>query len=621
MPTIIDSLTVMLGLDSKGLQQGAPKAKADLDSIEKSASKTEKSVEGLRGGLLTLLSVIGGTVAIKAFVQDFIDTNAQLERLSKNLDVSVSGITQWGNAVEHVGGTAQGLQGTLSMLSKAQTQLRLTGESSLIPFFSMMGISMAGVGGRARTVTDELLDMATFAEGKDRPTMHNMFAMMGIDEGTINLLLTGRKELETTLARQKAYGDQLAKLTPAATRLQDSIAGLKQQFTLLGLGLLQDALPGIEAVFKGLERFGNWCQQNEEFIVDFLKVISVGLIAVGVAAAPINLTVAAVVALAAGIALLWQDYQTWKRGGDSLIDWSKWEPGITAAQDAIAGLDDMLNRLIRSMIRYVDLAQNLHGIIKFGAYGGIFPDISVDQKKWEAVKNDTLSLYRDTDNKGIAAPDPFNLAHKPGPISANAGGQFKDRAMVYYQNHGWSKEQAAGIVSNLIAESSGNPNAVGDRGQAFGIAQWHPDRQAAFKQWAGKDIRDASEGDQLAFVNYELNQGDRKAAGDLLRRQTTAYGAGSTVSRAYEGPKDAIGEAYRRGTFAQSLAGIPGASQYAAPAGGSAAGPQTVDNSRSISISSLTIHTQATDAAGIANDFASELDYLLASQANYGLVP
>src|ERR1700743_2208542 len=174
----------------------------------------------------------------------------------------------------------------------------------------MIGISMAGVGGKARTVSDELLDMASFAEGKDRPTMHNMFAMMGIDEGTINLLLMGRKELELTLARQKAYGDQLAKLTPAAVRLQDSIAGLKQQFSLFGLGLLQEALPALESVIKGFERFGAWCQQNEEFIVDFLKVMAVGLVAVGVAAAPINLTVAAVVALGAAIALLWQDYQT-----------------------------------------------------------------------------------------------------------------------------------------------------------------------------------------------------------------------------------------------------------------------------------------------------------------------
>jgi len=612
MATIIDALVVTLGLDSKGLSQGAPKAKGDLDSIEKSATKAEGSISGLNKGLVSLLAIIGGATAVKVFVQDFIEANAQLDRFSKNIAVSVSSITQWGNAVEHVGGTVAGLQGTLAMLSKAQTQLRFTGESSLIPYFSMMGISMAGVGGKARTVTEELLDMASFAEGKDRPTMHNMFAMMGIDEGTINLLLTGRKELELTLARQKAYGDQLARLTPYAVRLQDSIVGLKQQFTLLGLGLLQDALPALEKIIAGFERFGNWCQNNQEFIVDFLKVMAVGLIAVGVAAAPINLTVAAVIALGSAIALLWQDYQTWKRGGDSLIDWSKWEPGIRLAQEAITGLDDMLQRFMRSMKRYIDLAQNLSGLFTFDWKGGI----GVDRNKWNAVKDDWDKLAKDTDNQGFEMPDPFGLNNKPGPLSG--GGQTVERMQRFFMNRGWSQDQAAGIAANLWAESGGRANTVGDNGKAYGIAQWHPDRQAKFKAWSGKDIRDATFEDQLAFVQYELTQGDYKAAGNLLKQQTTAYGAGSTVSRAYERPADAIGEAYRRGTFARGLAGIPNASSYATGAVGPSA-PQSVDNSRRVDISNLTIHTQATDAAGIAQDFASELDYLLVSQANVGL--
>jgi len=604
LATVIDSLVVMLGLDSKGLQQGASKAKGDLKSIEQAAGKTEKAVEGLGKGLLTLLSVIGGTVAIKAFVQDFIDTNAQLDRLSKNLDVGVASITQWGNAVEQVGGSSQGLQGTLTMLSKAQTQLRLTGESSLIPYFSMMGISMAGVGGKARTVTDELLDMASFAEGKDRPTMHNMFAMMGIDEGTINLLLTGRKELELTLARQKAYGDQLAKLTPAAARLQASIVGLKQQFSLFGLELLQQALPALEAMFAGLEKFGNWCRNNEEFIVDFLEVMTVGLIGLAIVTSPITLMTVAVLALGAAIALLWDDYQVWQNGGDSLIDWSKWEPGITAAKEGVAGLIDLFDQLM----------SKIHALAKLG---GVLNDPNIAPieklgKIWDVIKRDEAEQF--------APRDPLGVLDPRKPISANAGGQFKERAMDYFQKRGWSKEQAAGIVANLVAESGGKPNAVGDNGQAFGLAQWHPDRQAAFKKWSGKDIRESSVGEQLAFVQYELTQGSYKNAGDLLKKQTTAYGSGSTVSRAYERPQDAVGEANKRGTFAQTLNGIPGASS-AAPAPGAGSTPQSVSNSRSVNIESITINTQATDAVGITQDLARELDYLFASQANYGMVP
>lgn len=41
---------------------------------------------------------------------------------------------------------------------------------------------------------------------------------------------------------------------------------------------------------------------------------------------------------------------------------------------------------------------------------------------------------------------------------------------------GLSAGAAAGVVGNIMAESSANPRAVGDNGLARGIAQWHPDR-------------------------------------------------------------------------------------------------------------------------------------------------
>lgn len=45
-----------------------------------------------------------------------------------------------------------------------------------------------------------------------------------------------------------------------------------------------------------------------------------------------------ITALAAGIALLWEDYQTWKEGGDSLIDWGKWKPEVDAALKMVVTL-------------------------------------------------------------------------------------------------------------------------------------------------------------------------------------------------------------------------------------------------------------------------------------------
>lgn len=137
---------------------------------------------------------------------------------------------------------------------------------------------------------------------------------------------------------------------------------------------------------------------------------------------------------------------------------------------------------------------------------------------------------------------------------AGAPGDAKARAMAFFRGLGWSQAQAAGIVANLWSESSLNPGAVGDNGKAFGIAQWHPDRQAAFRVWSGKDIRQSTLQEQLAFVHHELTAGAEQRAGMMLRASTNAQQAGATVSRYYERPLAADAEAAKRGTLAAQIA-------------------------------------------------------------------
>ena len=126
--------------------------------------------------------------------------------------------------------------------------------------------------------------------------------------------------------------------------------------------------------------------------------------------------------------------------------------------------------------------------------------------------------------------------------------------MAFFQSMGWSKEQAAGIVANLQRESQMDPKAIGDNGKAVGIAQWHPDRQANFRRWAGKDLKDASVEEQMRFVHYELTQGSEQKAGAMLRAQKNAEQAGRVVSMHYERPANAEYEASRRGAAAAQIA-------------------------------------------------------------------
>jgi peptidoglycan hydrolase-like protein with peptidoglycan-binding domain len=108
-------------------------------------------------------------------------------------------------------------------------------------------------------------------------------------------------------------------------------------------------------------------------------------------------------------------------------------------------------------------------------------------------------------------------------------------ALKFFISKGWTTEQAAGIVGNLQAESGANlkTDAVGDAGQAYGIAQWHPPRQKDFNKTIGKDIRGSSLQDQLTFVDWELNNTERNA-GKQLKTAKTAEEAAWIMDEYYE---------------------------------------------------------------------------------------
>jgi len=110
-----------------------------------------------------------------------------------------------------------------------------------------------------------------------------------------------------------------------------------------------------------------------------------------------------------------------------------------------------------------------------------------------------------------------------------------------FMNMGWSRPQATGMVANLMEESALNHKAVGDKGAAYGIAQWHPDRQRDFEKWAGKSIRESSLAEQRQFVNYELTEGKKAKVGQLLKQQTTFGNSAKVFSDKYEIPDDKTG--------------------------------------------------------------------------------
>ena len=130
----------------------------------------------------------------------------------------------------------------------------------------------------------------------------------------------------------------------------------------------------------------------------------------------------------------------------------------------------------------------------------------------------------------------------------------RQQAVTFFVRFGWTLEQACGIVANLEAESGLRPDAVGDNGTAYGLAQWRGERQSHFEALIGKPLRGASFEDQLAFVHAELTHvGWENKAGEALAKCTTPAEAAAVICKLYERPADSISESVKRSARAEAI--------------------------------------------------------------------
>ena len=122
----------------------------------------------------------------------------------------------------------------------------------------------------------------------------------------------------------------------------------------------------------------------------------------------------------------------------------------------------------------------------------------------------------------------------------------KKRAMEFFQSKGLNAHQAAGLVGNLIRESSLNPGAVNKTSGAYGIAQWLGSRKKSLFSKYGKN---PTFDQQLDFVWEELNSTHKKGL-EMLKQSLNVDEAAANAFGWYEfsvGPKGAIQEMKKYG--------------------------------------------------------------------------
>ena len=111
-------------------------------------------------------------------------------------------------------------------------------------------------------------------------------------------------------------------------------------------------------------------------------------------------------------------------------------------------------------------------------------------------------------------------------------------AYGFFLGKGWTPEQACGIIGNLQQESYPwlSPTVLGDRGAAFGVAQLHTDRQSELKLYCANHTLDYRTLEaQLAFIHWDMTEGDNRGVGKALKAALTVLAA-TAAFEGYERP-------------------------------------------------------------------------------------
>lgn len=612
MATIVDALVVTLGFDltqfkrgkaeattaTKALTAEEKRAAQDIDAANKRAADSFKKV---RNEVLALLAIFTGGMGIKNFVESTIGSAASLGMMAKNLQMSTQDLSAWQRAAERAGGSAEGITSALQSSQQEVAKFKLGQVSDSQQWFLRFG-------GQVKDLKDGnsyLLARARIIHGLfnvDPGRARLVAQQMGIGDGEFNLLKQGEAGVLALVAAQEKNSAVTDKQAEKALKLKNEWLDLRDRLSYVGTTVLLELMPVFEKWLQKLQQMADWVADHK---ADISRWVDNAVDAV-------------------------KRFVEWAdKGADSVGGWKN----VLIALAALKVLS-MSSGILSLAGAFLKLGGALGGVSTAGA--AALPILA----KLLGVAG--LALHSESLNEG---EDEEIAKHRPKAGDAwqgdpvgdkRRGGVGKDpaarAAVARFVQMGWSKEQASGLVANMWKESLLNPQAVGDNGHAYGIGQWHEDRQEAFRKLFGIDIRKSTLDQQLQFANYELTQGNEQGAGRRLRGATNALDAGAIVSRYYERPANAEGEAQSRARAASDLyaaLGQANAAQIAAQTPGahdvapaSAGGPSTSTSTTETNVNGpIHIYTRATDADGIARDFGHAVarQSFTVPQANTGV--
>ncbi|HDX8940263.1 TPA: lytic transglycosylase domain-containing protein [Klebsiella michiganensis] len=343
---------------------------------EAGAKKFDAVVAGTTLKAIELgVKVEAAALSVVAFTAKIASSLDNLYWASQRTGATVEGIKQIGYAVSQVGGSADSARGSLENLARF-----IRNNPGAEGFLNRLGVQTRDASGNMR-------DMATIFTGVGQRLSNmpyyraNQYAqMLGLDENTLMAMRRGIGQFSgeyTAMAKAIGYNADMAAVSSnkfmtslrsfglmagmARDKIGSNLAnGLAGSIDTLRRQIMEN-FPKIEGAItagvKGVLWFGeiigrvvyrliqltgdiiNWWKSLGTETRQVIEVFGALMIAWRLLNSAFAMSpIGRVIMLGAALIGLYDDYRTWKEGGQSLIDWGKWEPGIKYAQKAFASL-------------------------------------------------------------------------------------------------------------------------------------------------------------------------------------------------------------------------------------------------------------------------------------------
>ncbi len=492
--TIKDFL-ISLGFDID--EAGGRKFESVVSGVTMNAVKMGAAVEA------AALTIVGFTTKIAS----------SLDRLywqSQRTGATANNIRAIGYAFSQAGGSVEGFNGTLDNLARF---LRSTPGAE--GFLRNLGIQTRDAAGNLRD-TAQLVTLVGDKLAKMPYYRANQYAqILGIDESTLLAMRRGVKGFTSDYQSMlQATGFDSQKAAEQSNKFMTQMRGLANLF-----GIMRDKIggnlagglagnlesfrknillnfPKIEGtitavlkkvlsladsimtlVYRGVQGAGDlmrWWDRLDDTTKGLIKVLGGLLLAWRVMnSAFLTSPIGMVTALIAALVALYDDYQVWKEGGDSLINWGKWKPEIDAAMKGIKELRDSIFSVGQEIAKLLNIdlkSWSLKGDIadltkQFGEFGKMMTMIgdlinALKDGNWSEVGRLGKALL----SQGQGNPDALPAVTD----SANSAADWvKDKTGFDPRSVGqWIRGQFSGANEprGIRNNNPGNLNYVGQNG-------------------------------------------------------------------------------------------------------------------------------------------------------------